>query len=84
MPNKSGVAKSSKVECRMCGKVHEPIEVFWSDNGFYVCSWRCIAIYIHVVMYGTPPPSDSPVPDSIDEAAYWRSYHIEIAKQANS
>jgi hypothetical protein len=82
MSNKSGVVKSAKVECRMCGTEHAPIREFQAEDGGYICSWRCMAQFIYKALYGYPCPTETL--NSIDETAFWRSYHHEMAKQSST
>lgn len=80
MPNKSGAAKSAKVICRSCGKEHEPIREFLSEDGWYVCSWKCLGVVIWEALYGQPCPQRLIEAVEIDEAAYWRSYRKTITE----
>lgn len=63
------------VECKSCGKSHNPIRVFQSEHGWYVCSWGCLADELWVLIYGYPCPPEKLKHIRENEVAYWSAYY---------
>lgn len=67
-------AEMKAVECKSCGKAHEPILEFRDDEGNHVCSWECLGVQVWIAIYGFSCPPERLRSIRDNEANYWREY----------
>lgn len=66
--------EAKTVQCKSCGKAHEPIREFEDTDGNHVCSWVCLSVQIWQALYGTPCSPVFLKHIHENEAAYWQTY----------